>query len=150
MTSSIKAAIHDEMKSAMKAKDKPRLAVFRLIQSEFKRIEVDERIDLDDTRVLEILDKMLKQRRDSFNQYTKAGRSDLADQEQYEISVITEYLPDPLNEDEINALIKDAISSLDAQSMQAMGKVMAELKPKLQGRADLAKVSSQVRAQLTA
>lgn len=148
--SEIKANIHQEMKAAMRAKDKPRLSTIRLIQAEFKRIEVDERIELDDARVLAVLDKMVKQRRDSFNQYTDAGRTDLADQEQLEIDLISEFLPQALTEEEILALVDSAINEVDGEGMQAMGKVMALLKPQLQGRADVGKVSGLVKSKLTA
>lgn len=146
--SEIKASIHAAMKTAMRAKEKERLGVIRLIQSEFKRIEVDERIELDDTRVLAILDKMVKQRRDSLKQYTEAGRTDLADQEAFEIEVISEYLPKALTEEEITELVTKAISQVDDEGMQAMGQVMAILKPQLQGRADMGEVSQLVKAAL--
>jgi uncharacterized protein YqeY len=149
VSSAIKSTIHDQMKLAMKARDKPRLGIIRLMQSEFKRIEVDERIELDDNRVLAVLDKMVKQRRDSAKQYEDAGRQDLADQEIFEIGVVTEFLPQALTDDEIAALIEDAISSSGASGMQGMGKVMAILKPKLQGRADIGKVSGLIKAKLT-
>jgi uncharacterized protein YqeY len=149
MSSAIKDSIHSEMKLAMKAKDKPRLGVIRLMQSEFKRIEVDERIELSDDRVLVILDKMVKQRRDSAKQYEDAGRQELADQENFEITVIAEFLPQPLSEDEIVALIDDAIASSGASGMQGMGQVMGILKPKLQGRADMGKVSGLVKSKLS-
>ena len=149
MTSALKSTIHDEMKAAMRAKDKARLGIIRLIQSEFKRIEVDERIELDDARVLAVLDKMVKQRRDSAQQYEDAGRQELAEQEKFEIGVISEFLPQPLSEDEISSLIEDAITSTGANGMQAMGQVMGILKPKLQGRADIGKVSGLVKAKLS-
>lgn len=133
MSSAIQSKIHDEMKAAMRAKDKPRLGTIRLIQAEFKRIEVDERIELDDARVLAVLDKMVKQRRDSAKQYTDAGRPELAEQENAEIVVISEFLPQPFSDDEIAGLIDEAIASTGASGMQGMGQVMAELKPKLQG-----------------
>lgn len=148
MSSELKNSIHTAMKLAMKAKDKPRLGVIRLMQAEFKRIEVDERIELDDARVLAVLDKMLKQRRDSAQQYQDAGREELAEQEQFEIGVISEFLPQPLSEDEINTLIDQAIESTGASGMQGMGQVIATLKPQLQGRADMGKVSGLVKAKL--
>ena len=148
MSSALKATIHEQMKLAMKAKDKPRLGVIRLIQSEFKRVEVDERIELDDARVLAILDKMVKQRRDSAQQYEDAGRPELAEQENFEIAVISEFLPQPLSEDEITALVDDAIANTGASGMQGMGQVMGILKPKLQGRADMGAVSKLVKAKL--
>lgn len=146
--SEIKSTIHTAMKAAMRAKDKGRLGVIRLMQSEFKRIEVDERIELDDARVLAVLDKMVKQRRDSFKQYTEAGRKDLADQEAFEIDVISEYLPKALTEEEIAELLEEAIDAVAGEGMQAMGQVMAILKPQLQGRADMGKVSQLVKAKL--
>lgn len=146
---SLKDTIKAEMKTAMKARDKERLGTIRLIQSEFKRVEVDERIDIDDARALEILDKMLKQRRDSAQQYHAAGREELAAQEEQEIVVIQEFLPTPLTEAELVQLVDEAIAATDAQGMQAMGAVMAQLKPRLQGRADMAAVSKTVKARLT-
>lgn len=148
MSSAIQSKIHDEMKNAMRAKDKPRLATIRLIQAEFKRIEVDERIELDDARVLAVLDKMVKQRRDSAKQYQDAERPELADQELLEIDIISEFLPQPLSEDDIATLIDDAISQTGASGMQGMGQVMSVLKPQLQGRADIGKVSGLVKSKL--
>lgn len=145
---SIKADIQSAMKDAMRAKDKVRLGAIRLIQAEFKRIEVDERIEVDDERVLVVLDKMLKQRRDSIAQYEAANRQDLADIEAAEITVIQSFLPAPLTDDEITVLIQQAISETGASGMQDMGKVMAIVKPQIQGRADAAVVSKQVKAQL--
>lgn len=145
LTETIRAA----MKAAMRAKDKPRLLTIRLIQAEFKRIEVDERIEVDDQRALAVLDKMVKQRRDSAQQYTDAGRDELAAQENFEISVIQEYLPEQLDEAEIVALIDAAIAGSDASGMQAMGPVMGQLKPQLQGKADMGKVSALVKQRLT-
>ena len=129
----------------MRARDKQRLGTLRLIMSEFKRIEVDERIDLDDTRVLAVLDKMSKQRRDSLEQFEKAGRTDLADQESFELGVIAEYMPEALGESEVESLVQAAISETGAASMQDMGKLMAVLRPKLQGRADMGLVSKLVK-----
>lgn len=140
--------IKEDMKAAMRAKDKVRLGAIRLIQAEIKRIEVDERIELDDARVLAILDKMSKQRRDSLTQFKEAGRDDLADQEQIELDVIAEFLPAPLGDDELAALIKQAVADSGAASMQDMGKVMAILKPQVQGRADMADVSQKIKAKL--
>ncbi len=147
--SELQKRIHEAMKLAMKAKDKPRLATIRLIQAEFKRIEVDERIELDDARVLAVLDKMVKQRRDSIKQYLDANRQELADQEEFEIGVISEFLPQPLTDDEILALIDDAIASTGAASMQDMGKVMGILKPQLQGRADMGAASKLIKSKLS-
>ena len=138
------------MKAAMKARDKQRLGTIRLIQAEFKRIEVDERIAVDDVRALAVLDKMVKQRRDSAQQYTDAGRTELADVENAEIVVLQEFLPAQLSEDEIIALIDEAIAASGATGMQAMGPVMGQLKPKLAGKADMGKVSGLVKARLNA
>jgi len=146
--SELQNRIHDEMKTAMRAKDKPRLGIIRLIQSEFKRIEVDERIDLDEARVLAVLDKMVKQRRDSAKQYEDADRQELADQEHFEITIITEFLPQALTEEEIVTLIDDAVTATSASGMQDMGKVMGILKPQLQGRADMGAVSKLIKAKL--
>ena len=132
----------------MRDKNKPRLTCIRTMMSEFKRIEVDERIELDQARGLAVLDKMLKQRRDSISQYEAANRQDLADIEHSEISVIQEFLPTPLTDDEVSQLITQAIADSGASSMQDMGKVMGILKPQLQGRADIGKVSGQIKSQL--
>jgi uncharacterized protein YqeY len=148
MSSEIQSTIKDEMKLAMKARDKQRLGVIRLMQAEFKRIEVDERIELDDARVLAVLDKMIKQRRDSVKQYEDAERQELADQETFEIGVISEFLPQALTPEEISALIEDALDQVEATGMKAMGQVMAILKPKIQGRADIGKISSLLKAKL--
>ena len=141
----LKARITQAMKAAMRAKEKDRLSVIRLILAEIKRIEVDERIELDNARLLALLDKMLKQRRDSAKQFEEAQRQDLADQENYEIGVIQDFLPTPLTNDEITALIKDAIEQSGAQSLKDMGKLMGILKPQLQGRADIGLVSKQIK-----
>ena len=138
-----------EVKVAMKARDKPRLGALRLIMADFKRIEVDERIELDDERVLVILDKMTKQRKDSLKQFEDAGREDLANQEALEIAVIAEFLPDQLSDDEVPGLVKAAIAETGAASMQDMGKVMAIVKPQVQGKADMGAVSGLVKAQLS-
>ena len=145
---SLKETIKAAMKAAMKAKDKPRLGTIRLMQSEFKRIEVDERIEIDDARVLVVLDKMVKQRRDSVEQYLNANRQELADQELMEIGVIQEYLPTQLTESELSDLVDAAIAAADATGMQAMGAVMGQLKPQLQGRADVGAVSKLVKSRL--
>ena len=146
--STLVADIKAAMKVAMKAKDKERLATIRLIQAEFKRVEVDERIDVNDERALAIMDKMLKQRRDSAQQYQDAGRDELAAQELAEIAVIQSFLPAQLTDDEIQALIDDALSGIEASGMAAMGPLMAVIKPKLQGRADMGAVSKLVKARL--
>ena len=145
LVDTVKAA----MKAAMKARDKERLATIRLIQAEFKRIEVDERIEIDDARALAILDKMVKQRRDSIAQYTDAGRDELAAREQAEIDVIQEYLPAQLSEAELAEMVDAAIAAAGGSGMQAMGAVMGQLKPQLQGRADMGAVSQLVKAKLT-
>jgi uncharacterized protein YqeY len=146
---SLKETLKAAMKAAMIAKDKPRLQTIRLIQSEIKRIEVDERIELDDQRVLAVFDKMLKQRRDSAQQYTDAGRQELADQELFEISIIQEFMPEQLDEAEILALVDAAMASVEATGMQAMGPIMAQLKPQLQGKADMSLVSKLVKQRLS-
>lgn len=145
---SIKAIVNDAMKDAMRARDKVRLGTIRLIQSEFKRVEVDERIEIEDDRALTIMDKMLKQRRDSAKQYEDAGRQELADIELAEIEVIQEFLPKQLSEEEIGELIDKAIADTGASGMQDMGKLMGVLKPQLQGRADMGKVSGLVKSKL--
>lgn len=147
--SELKDRLMDAMKDAMRQRAKERLNAIRLAQSEIKRIEVDERIELDDARVLAVLDKMVKQRRDSIKQFTDGGRPELAAIEQAEIDVIQEFLPAALSEDEISALISEAMAATGASSMQDMGKVMGILKPKLQGRADMGAVSGLIRKQLS-
>lgn len=145
---SLKQRITEDMKTAMRGGDKRRLGIIRLIQAALKQREVDERIELDDAQVLATLDKMVKQRRDSIAQYEKAGRGDLAEQEAYEIGVIQEYLPAALSEAEIDALVEAAIAASGAASMRDMGAVMAQLKPKLQGRADMGAVSKKIKSRL--
>lgn len=146
--SELKQQITEAMKDAMRARDKVRLGTVRLILAELKRVEVDERIDVDDARVLAILDKMNKQRRDSIAQYETAGRDDLAAIEREEMEVIATFLPAALSEDQINALIDTAIADTGAAGKQDMGKVMGVLKPQLQGRADMAAVSKLIKARL--
>ena len=145
---SMKQTIHDAMKDAMRSKDKPRLGAIRLIQADIKRIEVDERIEIDDARVLAILDKMVKQRRDSITQYEAAGRQELADIEISEINVIQDFLPTPLTEAEIADMVQAAIAQTGAVSMADMGKVMGIIKPQIQGRADAGAVSGLIKAAL--
>lgn len=140
--------VKEAVKAAMRAKEKERLNTLRLITAEFKRVEVDERIEIDDARALVILDKMTKQRRDSIAQYEAAGRDDLAATEKFEIQVIQEFLPEALSEAELTKLVADAIAQSGAASMQDMGKVMGILKPQVQGRADVAVVSQLVKSQL--
>ena len=143
-----KIAIETAMKAAMRAKDKPTLGTIRLILADIKRIEVVERIDIDNQRVLSVLDKMLKQRRDSIEQYRAASRDDLAVIEEQEMVVIQSFLPTPLSESEIAELITAAIADTGASSIKDMGKIMAQLKPKLQGRADIGAVSGKIKAAL--
>lgn len=137
------------MKSAMKDKDKQRLTTIRLILSATKQVEVDERIEVDDHRLIGILDKMAKQRRESISQYEQAEREDLADIERAELAIISTYLPEALSDQQITELIEQAISSTSASSMQEMGKVMAILKPQLQGRADMSQVSQLIKSKLS-
>ena len=149
-TAPLKQRIQDEMKAAMKGGDKPRLGTIRLILSAIKQIEVDERIELDDNRILAILDKMVKQRRESASQYEQAGRDDLLQQENFEITVLQDFMPAALSDDEINTMIEEAITSSGASSIKDMGKVMGQLKSKMQGRADMGMVSDKIKARLNA
>jgi uncharacterized protein YqeY len=142
--------IKDAVKDAMRARDKARLAALRLVTAEFKRIEVDERIEIDDARALSVLDKMVKQRLDSEAQYRAAGRDELAEVEAFEITVIREYLPEPLTDEALDALVAGAIAAAGATSMAQMGAVMGQLKPKVAGRADMGVLSAKVKAQLSA
>ena len=144
----LKQRLVEDMKTAMKAGEKRRLGVIRLINAAIKQREVDERIELDDIQVLAVLDKMLKQRRDSITQYEAAKREDLAEQERYEIGVCQEYLPTALTPEEIVALIEAAVATSGAASLKDMGKVMALLKPQVQGRADVGAVSALVKQRL--
>lgn len=148
MPSELKSQIQAAVKDAMRARDKQRLGVLRLIMSEIKRIEVDERIEVEDDRLLAILDKMTKQRKDSLQQFQAADRQDLADQESFEIGVIQEYLPKALEETEIENIIDAAITTTGASSMKDMGALMAEVRPQLQGRADMGFVSQVVKKKL--
>ncbi len=145
---SLKERINDEMKAAMRAKDSARLSAIRLLLAAVKQKEVDERIDVDDAQVLAIVDKQIKQRRDSIEQFAKAGRNDLADREKFELEVLSAYLPEQAGDAEIDAEIDAAIAQVGAAAPQAMGKVMGVLKGKLAGRADMAAVSARVRARL--
>ncbi|HCG78767.1 MULTISPECIES: GatB/YqeY domain-containing protein [Thalassolituus] len=144
---SLTATVKDAVKAAMRAKEKERLSALRLITAEFKKVEVDERIEVDDARALQILDKMCKQRRDSIKQYQDAGRDELAAVEQAEIDVISEFLPEAISDEELSQMVSDAIAQSGAAGMQDMGKVMGILKPKVQGRADMGKVSQMVKSQ---
>ncbi len=134
----------------MRAKDAPRLGAIRLLQAAIKQREVDERIELDDTQVIEAIEKMLKQRRDSISQYEAANRQDLADAEKYEVSVLQEYLPQPLTEAEIAALLDQVVADTGATGIKDMGKVMATLKPLVVGRADMGSLSGLIKARLGA
>jgi len=142
--------IREDMKAAMKAGEKRRLGVIRLILAAIKQREVDERIELDDTQTLVVLDKMIKQRRDSIEQFEKAGRNELAEQESFEIEVLQGYMPEALGEAEIESLVAEAIAGTGAASLRDMGKVMGQLKPKIQGRADMGAVSAMVKQRLGA
>ena len=146
--SEIKAKLNDAVRSAMRAKDKERLSTLRLATSALKQIEVDERVELDDTRVLSVIDKMVKQRKDSAEQFTQGGREDLAEKELAEIEVLKEFLPAALDSADIEALVKDAISQTGAEGMKDMGKVMGVVKPQVQGRADMGEVSKLVKSLL--
>ncbi len=148
MSDSLKELITSDMKDAMRAKDKDRLGTIRLIQAAIKQREVDERIELNNEQVLAVLDKMVKQRRDSISQYRDAGREDLAVKEEAELEIIQHYLPEALSEAELDSLIDEAITSSGAESMKDMGKVMGVLKPKVQGRADMGAVSARIKARL--
>lgn len=145
---SLKDRIQDDMKITMRAKDKQRLGAIRLILAAIKQREVDERIELNDVQVLGVLEKMIKQRRESLAQYQSAGREDLAARESFEIEVIQSYLPAPLSEADIDTLVANAVAVTGAQSVRDMGKVMALIKDQAQGRADMAKISARVKAHL--
>jgi uncharacterized protein YqeY len=148
--SDLRGRISDAIKTAMKARDKSRVGVLRLISSEIKRIEVDERRELPDADVIAVLNKMLKQRNDSESQFRAAGRTDLADQEAFEITLIKEFMPEALGEAQLDELIRGAISAAGATSMRDMGKVMSALRESVQGRADMTLVSARVKALLGA
>ncbi len=147
---SLKSQIQDDVKDAMRARDKERLGALRLLSAAIKQIEVDTREELDDAGVLAVLDKMSKQRRESLEQYEKAGREDLAAKQRFELEVIANYLPEPLSDAEVQALVDQAIASTGAAGMQDMGKVMGQLKPQVQGRADMKALSGLVRERLNA
>jgi uncharacterized protein YqeY len=144
----LKAKITEDMKAAMRAKDAPRLSAIRLLLAAMKQREVDERIELADADILAIIEKMLKQRRDSVTQFEAGGRQDLADVEKFEIGVLTQYMPQQLSDAEIAVEVAAAVAASGAKGIQDMGKVMAVLKPKLFGRADMARVSSLVKVKL--
>lgn len=146
--SELKARLQSDMKSAMKSGDRERLGVIRLMLAAIKQREVDERIELDDAAIIGVLDRMVKQRRESIGQYDSAGRSDLAALEQAEIGVIQDYLPQPLTEAEIDGMIREAITATGAEGISGMGKVMAVIKSPMQGRADMTLVSGRVKSLL--
>ncbi|MFZ1851320.1 MAG: GatB/YqeY domain-containing protein [Nitrosomonas sp.] len=146
---SLKQKISEDMKAAMRSGDIKRRDTIRLLQAAIKQREVDERIVLDDAAIVAVIEKMLKQRKDSITQYEAAQRMDLADKEQEEVSILTDYMPQALSDEEIAALLNEAIAASNAQGMQDMGKVMALLKPQLAGRADMGKVSALIKAKLS-
>lgn len=148
MMMSIKDQVNSDLKDAMRARDQKTLSALRLITAAVKQIEVDERIVVEDTHMLTILNKMVKQRNESIAQFKTAGRDDLVDQEQFELALISRYLPEPLSEQEITAAVTQAILTVDAKKMSDMGRVMTELKPILQGRADMSKVSAMIKSLL--
>ena len=150
MSSALKTELQDAMKAAMKGGDKARLGVIRLMLAALKQVEVDERIELDDTRIITILDKMLKQRRESITQFDAAGRNELSAQEHFEVDVIKTFMPQALSDEEIETIINDAIAASGAASIKDMGKVMGIVKPKLAGRADMGKVSGTIKNRLSA
>ncbi|MGZ8252422.1 MAG: GatB/YqeY domain-containing protein [Methylophilaceae bacterium] len=147
---SLKARISEDMKNAMRAKDSARLGAIRLLLSAIKQREVDERIELDDTQVVEAIEKMLKQRRDSISQYEAASRHDLADIEKFEVGVLQEYLPQALTDDEVAAIIEKVVADTGAAGIKDMSKVMAAVKPLVIGRADMGKISGLIKARLGA
>ncbi len=145
----LKEKIKSEMIAAMRSQDKLRVTVIRLLTSEIKQREVDNRIELDEPAVLAVIDKMLAQRKDSYTQFMQANREDLAKQESYEMGVLREFLPPQLSQQELNDLINNAIKTLGATSIRDMGKVMADIKPKIQGRADVSEVSKTIKELLS-
>ena len=146
---SIRQLISDDMKTFMRAKDTARLGAIRLLQASIKQKEVDERIELNDDQILTVIQKMLKQRKDSIEAYQQANRQDLIDQEQLEIEVLTKYMPEPLSDEDINQFIEEAIATIGAADMKDMGKVVGVLKSKVAGRADMGEVSKLVRQKLS-
>ena len=150
MSETLKSRLQDDMKSSMKGGNKERLGVIRLMLAAIKQIEVDERIELDNDRIITVLDKMTRQRRESITQFDKAGRDDLTAIEQAELEIIQEYLPEALSDAEINDLVEQSIAATGAATIQDMGKLMGMLKPQLQGRADMGKVSQLIKSRLSA
>ena len=145
---SIKEQIMNDMKSFMKSKDMDRLGAIRLLQAAIKQKEIDEQIELDDSQVLAVIEKMLKQRKDSIEAFTKANRQDLVDKESFEVSILSQYMPEQMSEDELISLIENEINKLESKDMSQMGKVISNLKTQVAGRADMAKVSQLVRQKL--
>ena len=146
---SLKTRISDDMKTAMKAGEKPRLAAIRLLMAAMKQKEVDERIELDDAGIVAVIEKMLKQRKDSITQYEAAKRQDLADAEKFEVEVLTAYMPAGLSADEVSAIVAAAVAESGAKGPADMGKVIALVKPKVASRADMGEVSKLVKAKLS-
>lgn len=145
----IREQLDNDLKDAMRARDKEKLGAMRLVMAAIKQVEVDERITVDEARVLAILDKLVKQRNESISQFKAAGRDDLVAQEQFELDILAHYLPEPLTETEVATLVQQAITAVEAQKMSDMGKVMAHLKPLMQGRADMSKVSAMIKEKLS-
>lgn len=147
---SLKQQILDDIKNAMRAGEKDKLGVLRMLSAAIKQREVDERIEMDDAQVLAVVEKMIKQRRESIKQYTDGGREELAAKEEAEIAILEPYLPEQLSDEELDKLIASAIESTGAAEMKDMGKVMGQLKPQIQGKADMGAVSAKVKAKLGA
>lgn len=147
--SDLKKQIQDEVIVAMKSGEKERLKIIRLITSSMKQVEIDERIELDDARIIAILDKMVKQRRESISQFKTAGRDDLVKQESFEIDIVQEFLPQALSEEEVDAIVNQAIEKTGASSIKDMGKVMGLVRPQIIGRADMGEVSGRIKSQLS-
>ncbi len=145
---SLKQLLADDIKTAMRSGEKSRVKTLRMVTAAIKQREIDERTDLDDGQILAVLEKMIKQRRDSEDQYRQGGREDLATVEAAEIEILSRYMPEPLSEAELDNLIDEAIATTGAESMQQMGQVMGHLKPQVQGRADMKEVSARVRTRL--
>ena len=147
--SALKTRINDDVKTAMRSKDKDRLGTLRLLTAAIKQIEVDKRIELDDEQVVAVIEKMLKQRKDSIEQFEKAGRNELAEIEIKEVAILKEFMPEQMSEADVDSLIDEAIASTGAETMKDMGKVMGLLKPQLAGKADMAAVSGKIKAKLS-
>ena len=147
--SALKTRITDDVKTAMRSKDKERLGTLRLLTAAIKQIEVDKRIELDDEQIVAVIEKMLKQRKDSIEQFEKAGRNELAEIEIKEVAILKEFMPEQMSDADVDALIDEAIASSGASEMKEMGKVMGILKPKLAGKADMGAVSGKIKAKLS-